>query len=49
MRGDGRNVFFRQTNLDKHDMQFITAYLKIKQEMMKEKSDSYINGKIHTK
>ena len=48
MRGDGRSTFFRQMNLEKHDMQIISFYMKIKQEMMKEKSDKYINGKIHT-
>jgi hypothetical protein len=49
MRRDGRDTFFRQMNLDKHDMKIISAYLEIKQEMMKENTDAYTNGKVHTK
>jgi len=49
MHRDGRDIFFRQMNLDKQDMKFISAYLKIKQEMMKENTDAYTNGKIYTK
>lgn len=49
MRRDGRDTFFRQMNLDKQDMKLISAYLEIKQEMMKENTDAYTNGKVHTK
>jgi len=48
MSRDGRDKFFRQMNLDKHDMRIISAYLEIKEQMMKEKTGNYINGKIHT-
>jgi hypothetical protein len=49
MRRDGRDTFFRQMNLDKQYMKFISAYLEIKQEMMKENTDAYTNGKVYTK
>jgi hypothetical protein len=49
MRRDGRDVFFRQLNLDKVTMKVVTSFVDIKQEMLKEKTDAYSNGKIYTK
>lgn len=45
MRRDGRDVFFRQLNLDKSVMKVVSAFIEIKQEMLKEDTDAYTNGK----
>jgi len=49
MRKDGRSSFFRQMSLDKKDMQLISAFIEVKNEMMKEDTDAYNNGKQYTK
>ena len=48
MNKDGRNAFFRNLELDKNDKKLLSTYINIKQEMMKEKVDSYENGKKYT-
>ena len=45
MAQDGRDTFFRSLNLDKSIMQTISAFIDIKNEMMKEDTDSYSNGR----
>ena len=49
MNRDGRNSFFRQLNLDKKDKQIISAFVEIKTKMLKETTDTYVNGKISKK
>jgi hypothetical protein len=49
MRKDGRDVFFRQLNLDKTTMKVVSAFVDIKQEIINETNDDYINGKIYKK
>jgi len=49
MKGDGHNKFFEHCTFDKYDMKLINDFLKMKQEMLNEKSDAYINGRVHTK
>ena len=49
MQRDGRNSFFRQLNLDKKVMKILQSFREIKEKMLKDKVDSYINGKINSK
>lgn len=49
MRKDGRDVFFRQMSLDKYDKKVVRAFVEIKNEMLKEDTDAYTNGKVYTK
>ena len=46
MNKDGRNSFFSKLKLDKKDMQLISAFVEIKDKMLKEDIDAYSNGKI---
>ena len=43
---DGRNAFFRNLLLDKKVKQLISEFIEVKNEMMKEDTDAYSNGKI---
>ena len=45
MAQDGRDTFFRSLNLDKSVMKVVSAFIEIKQEMLKEDTDAYTNGK----
>ena len=49
MRKDGRDVFFRNLNLDKSVMKIISGFIQIKQDMMNEDKDTYVNGKTYIK
>ena len=46
MRKDGKSTFFRQLNLDKKVKRLISAFVEIKEKMLKEDIDAYSNGKI---
>jgi hypothetical protein len=46
MRGDGRNSFFKNLNLDKDIKKLCSWFIEIKSEMMKEHTDNYSNGRI---
>jgi len=45
---DGRNIFFRQLNLEKNDKKLLSTYIEIKNIMLAEKDDGYSNGRINT-